>query len=253
MSPSTSDVGALPPAQCDHLGVVEDRRARVGGAANVCERQAPVVRHRVRVERAGAERLAAQARNEPPRPLDRDGPVQPGARERRVDQDPGLDEPGPVRAALVEREQEGQPADEVRRDDAHQRPPLLVGLADEPHVAEAEVAEAAVDQLGRRGRRAAAEVAPVDERNREPVSRGRLGDAGADDAAADHEQVEAAIAELGDRAGAALYGQSGFVHAFLPEASASSSRPYSAPHGRSSRAAVIAPSVSRSRISAPCG
>ena len=51
-------VGALPPAQCDHLGVVEDRRARVGGTANVCERQAPVVRHRVRVERAGAERLA---------------------------------------------------------------------------------------------------------------------------------------------------------------------------------------------------
>ena len=246
-------VGALPPAQCDHLGVVEDRRARVGGTANVCERQAPVVRHRVRVERAGAERLPAQARNEPPRPLDRDGPVQPGAGERRVDQDPRLHEPGPVRAALVEREQEGQPSDEVRRDDSHQRPPLLVGLADEPHVAEAEVPEAAVDQLGRRRRRAAAEVAPVDERHREPVGRGRLGDAGADDAAADHEQVEAAIAEVGDRAGAALYGQSGFVHAFLPEASASSSRPYSAPHGRSSRTAVIFPSVSRPRISAPCG
>ena len=84
----------------------------------------------------------------------------------------------------------------MRRDDAHEHAPLVVGLPHEPHVAEAEVAQAAVDQLRRRARRRAGEVAPVDERDAHPVRARGLGDAGADDPPADDEQVEAARPEL---------------------------------------------------------
>src|SRR5207245_7504337 len=70
-------------------------------------------------------------------------------------------------------------------------PPLLVRLADEADVAEPQVPEAAVDQLRGRTRRPAAEVAAVHERHGETVPRRRRRDPRADDAAADHEQVEA--------------------------------------------------------------
>ena len=71
----------------------------------------------------------------------------------------------------------------------------MVRLADEPHVAEPEVAQAAVHQLRRGARGSPGEVALVDERDLEAVRGRRLGDAGADDAAADHEQVELADGE----------------------------------------------------------
>ena len=75
-----------------------------------------------------------------------------------------------------------------------------MGLAHQPDVAETEVAEAAVDQLRRGARRAAAEVAAVDERDSEPVRSGELGDPGPDDPAADHEQVVPPLAQLRERA-----------------------------------------------------
>jgi hypothetical protein len=56
----------------------------------------------------------------------------------------------------------------MRRDDLHERPALMMRLAHEPDVAEAEVAEAAVDELRRGRRRARAEVRAVDERDGEP-------------------------------------------------------------------------------------
>ena len=135
----------------------------------------------------------------------------------------------------------------MRRDDVHQQPPLVMRLAHEPDVAEPQVAEAAVDQLRRRARRRAREVALVDERDREPVRRRRLRDAGADDPAADHEQVELARRELLERGYACVH--SGFVQALRAlRRRTTSMRPYGASGGRSSRHAVIRPAESRSRI-----
>ena len=118
-----------------------------------------------------------------------------------------------MRAVAVEREDERQPLDEVRRDDAHQVAPLLVRLADEAHVAHLQVAQAAVHELRRRARGGAREVAAFDERHVEAVRARRLGDPGSDDPAADHEQVEPPRRELLDRRYAI---HSGFVQARLP-------------------------------------
>ena len=78
----------------------------------------------------------------------------------------------------------------MRRSDAQERAALVVRLADEPEVAHPQVPEPAVDELGRAAGRGRAEVAALDERDVE-AGVGRLcRDRGADDAAADHEQVE---------------------------------------------------------------
>src|SRR5205814_7546789 len=102
-----------------------------------------------------------------------------------------------------------------------------------PHVAEPEIPEPAVDQLRRRAGRRGGEVALVDERDREPVSRRGLRDAGADDAAADDEQVELPLPELRQRLRAR--GQTGFVHARRPDASSTSTRAYGVSPRRPSR------------------
>lgn len=75
----------------------------------------------------------------------------------------------------------------------------MVGLADEPHVAEAQVAQATVDELRGGTRGAAAEVALVDEGDGEAATRRLRRDPRADDPATDHEQVEPALRELGRR------------------------------------------------------
>ena len=137
---------------------------------------------------------------------------------------------------------------EVRRHRAGQRAPLVVRLADEPHVTEPEVAQAAVDQLRGCARRPGAEVAGVEERDREPLARRVRGRRGADHAAADHEQVER---RPGERLAGRRPGQSGFVHALRPYPSTTSTRANGAFSGRSRRAATISPSAVVSRISAP--
>ena len=230
------------------LGVVEHRRARRRRGADVGEAQPAVVRPRVRVEPARAEALRAQSRHEALRALGVDEPVQARAGERLVEDDPGLHDQRPVRPAAVEREQERQPADEVRRTDAHQVPALLVSLADEADIAEPQVAQAAVDQLGRGARGRSAEVGAVDERDGEAGVGGLGRDPGADDPRADHEQIERAALELVERAAARVaHSHSGFVHAFRPARSTSSMRTWPAPAGSSRLALVRAPSSARSR------
>jgi hypothetical protein len=83
----------------------------------------------------------------------------------------------------------------VRGDPARERLDLAERLPDEREVAEAEVAEPAVDELRGRARRPGGKIAALDERDGEPVARRELGDAGAEDSAADDEQVEALAAE----------------------------------------------------------
>src|SRR6185503_21092032 len=136
--------------------------------------------------------LEPERRDASLRPLGRNEAAQPLARERRVEPEPRLDGEGAVGAVLVDGEEEGQAPDEVRGDDAHQRAALFVRLADEPDVAQAQVAQTAVDQLRGRARRSGAEVALVDERYGKPGARRLVGDPGTDDPSADHQQVELA-------------------------------------------------------------
>ena len=205
-------------SQLAHLRVVEDRRPGVRGRPDVGEAETAVVRDRVRIEAARAQVVEAQARDVLPCAPGRDEPVQPCARERGVEDETGLHRQPAVGPVPVEREQEGQAADEMRRDNMHQNPALVMGLAYKANVAEPQVAEAAVDQLrgGARGPRA--EVPAIDERNGEAGAR-RLGrDSRPDDPASDHEQVERPLPEaFARRLAAELKGHSGFVQAFRPK------------------------------------
>jgi hypothetical protein len=185
------------------------------------------VRPRVGVETARAQVPSTERRHHAPRTLDVDEPVEPRASERLVDGDPRLHDERPVRAAVVERQEEGDAAHEVRRDDVHQRAPLVVRLPDETDVPEAQVAEPAVDELRRRARRRAPEVAPVDECDGEAGMRGLVRDCRADDPAAHDEQVERPAAQLLECARPVDFvaqSHKGLPHAFRPSRSATSTR-----------------------------
>jgi hypothetical protein len=90
----------------------------------------------------------------------------------------------------------------VRRNASHEVAALLVCFADEPHVAESQVAQPSVDELRRGARGRATEVAALDQRNRKPVPGRGCGDAGADDPAAYDEQIEVSAGKLFERTGA---------------------------------------------------
>ena len=81
------------------------------------------------------------------------------------------------------------------RDHAHEEAPLVMRLAHKTDVAEAEVAEPAVDELRRGARRRPGEISFSTSGDLQTVRARRFGDAGADDAASDDEQVEAHGAE----------------------------------------------------------
>ena len=210
------------------------------------------MRVRVGVDAAAAQSVQTQVGHRPHRTRGTHEAAEPLARQRRVEPDPGLHRRRAVRPAAVERQEERNPAHEMRRDDGQESTALLVRLAHETDVAQPQVTEPAVDQLRRRARRGAAEVAAVDERDGEPVPRRRRCDSRADDAAADHEQVEALGREPLAEDVTGRYVHSGFVHAFRPCSSSTSSRPY-AEAGRASRAATIRPSSLSSRISPRSG
>ena len=105
---------------------------------------------------------------------------------------------------LVQRQEKLDPAHEVRRDDLRQHASFVMRLAHEPDVAEAQVAETAVDELRRRARRPPAKSSP---RPARPQARpgGVGGDGSADDPSSDDEQVEAPGRELLDRSIAGVH------------------------------------------------
>ena len=70
------------------------------------------------------------------------------------------------RAAALQRQQEWEGRDQMRRN-AEQRLPLAQIQTDQPDIAHRQIAEPAMDQTSRRGRRAAAEVIPLDQRDAE--------------------------------------------------------------------------------------
>ena len=98
-------------------------------------------------------------------------------------QHPGRPQAGPVR------QHETQRPDDVRRR-RPQRLALFERVAHQPEGVVFEIAQAAVDQLGRGGGGRRGEVAFLDQQRLQPAPGGVAGDADAIDAAADHRDVE---------------------------------------------------------------
>lgn len=103
-------------------------------------------------------------------------------------------------------------------------------------------------ELGRGARRPGTEVSCIDEGDGEALACRVRGSRSSDDTAADDEQIERPLRERLPRRFA---GQSGFVHAFRPVWSTTSTRANGAVSGRSSRAAAMSPSDVASSTSAP--
>ena len=114
-------------------------------------------------------------------------------------------EPGPdfAVAALVAEggDQERRRVDQVRGELDHQLA-LEQRLADEAEVEVLQVAQAAVDHLRGAARGADRVVAALEQRHRVAARGGVEGDAGAGDAAADHDDLEALAGDRLDRGGA---------------------------------------------------
>ena len=174
----------------DDLCAVQDRGARLLRGEDVLEAEPRVVRPRVGIQRARAQPVETELWHELLRAIGRDEPVEAGPGESRVEEDPALHEGRAERAVPVERQEKREAVHEVRGDVGGQGTPLVVGLAHEADVAEAQVAEPAVDELRRRARRPRAEVARVDEGHRETRAGCVGGRRRADHAPADDEQVE---------------------------------------------------------------
>ena len=100
-------------------------------------------------------------------------------------------------SAVVDREDEGNRTHETGGQ-AQQQAAFGAGLTDEPELAVAKIAEAAVDEFGGAAAGAGGEIAGFDESGSQAAGGGVEGDAAAGDAAADHEQIELPRAELGD-------------------------------------------------------
>ena len=196
-----SELGDRPAFEPGQLDSVDHGRARIGRAAQVREAEPCVIGLGVGVETGGAKAVEPERRHERRRGSGRDHPppLRDGAGQSRVRPERPADGDAAVRAAAVDRQHELQRRDEMGRDVAAEGMHLGERLADEAEVAEAQVAEPAVDELRRCTRRARGEVVALDDRDVEPVPGRNLGDAGADDPAADDEKVEPPRAQTLER------------------------------------------------------
>ena len=95
---------------------------------------------------------------------------------------PAREAPERQPVAAVQRKEEGQGPDQVRRD-PEQDAALPVGLEHQAEVARLQVAQAAVDQAAGARAGARAEIVLLDQHRAEPAHRRVAGDAGAGDAA----------------------------------------------------------------------
>ena len=194
------DESSLEPQELD---AVEHHRTGVDGAAEVRQTEPSIVGLGVGIEAGGAQAVEPKRRDELRRSRRRDhaSTLGDGARQAGVRPERTADRNPPVRPTAIDREQEVQRTDQVWRDETAERMHLGQRLTDEAEVAEAQVAQAAVDELRRRARRARREVVALDERDPEPVPRSNLGDAGSDDPATHDEQVEPLRAQALERGG----------------------------------------------------
>ena len=178
--------------QLDDAGRGDDGRAVGGRRADGRQRVAGVVGLGVVVEQPTGQGVALEGRGQ----LERSGAGQllvarhrARAAHRVVEGQAGGDV-GALPAAAGQRVEEGDRLDEVRCDAAQHQLALLERLAHEVEVHLLEVAQAAVEELGRPRRRAGGEVALLDEGRRETAGGRVEGDAAAGDAATDDEHVE---------------------------------------------------------------
>ena len=180
------------PAAVDPLGLVEreigfDRRAIGGGVDRIGEGEAGVIDEGVPIDealRAALERIGegAVARPEPARSGQRRFAAQ-----QIVKIEPGADHP-PRAHGMFMRQDEFEAVDQVRR--RLQQPLALVKrLRDQAEIVIFEIAQAAVNQLGRFRRRLTGEIALVDEQHRQAKQRRLARDRAAVDAAADDEEI----------------------------------------------------------------
>ena len=160
--------------EADDGDVVGDRGAVVGGGAGDGHRVAGVVDLGVVVLEGADHRVVAHRRRDPHR-LALGEVTVPGhslvaAAERVVEDHPGADV-GRF-PALLQREEEGDGADQVRGQRLQQEAALAQRLADQAEVYLLEVAEPAVDQLARARRGPGGVVARLQQRHREAARGG---------------------------------------------------------------------------------
>ncbi len=180
----------------DHAGPVGHVRPERGGGAHQRHRVPGVVDAGVVVPDGADQGVLAQgghlAQRLTPRELlvHRDAARPRRQAGHRVVQRETRCDVGPLPEAPLERVHERDRVDEVRREPLQQQTPLAQRLPHQPEVEHLQVAQPAVDQLGRARRRAAGPVAGLDQRDAEPAGRGVEGRPGADDPAADDEDVD---------------------------------------------------------------
>ena len=97
---------------------------------------------------------------------------------------------GPLQERLGQRVQERHRPGQVRGEHGEHQPALVQRFLDQAEVEHFEVAQAAVDELGGPGRCARGPVAGLHDADAEAARDGVQGGAGADDAAADDQDVE---------------------------------------------------------------
>ena len=100
----------------DHLGVVRDDATGGGCRPDVGETEPPVVRERVDVDAAAAQSFEPEVGDALQRARGRQQAAEPVTGEPRVEREPESERRRPVGAVTVEREEERQLPDEVRRD-----------------------------------------------------------------------------------------------------------------------------------------
>jgi hypothetical protein len=172
---------------------------RGGGASDADDEPGVVLELAVPVQQRTPNALGAQRGGEPARLVRRDPPgsrqpvgAEPGQTAQPVAYpQAGLDAGGLTPAGrLVERDHEGQRADQMRSGAAHEDGPLARGFPGEPDVARLEVPQAPVDELRAPAARPVGEVAPLEQRDGEPARGGVERHPRPGDAAADHHHID---------------------------------------------------------------
>ena len=185
------------PQQGGDPGVVDRDRAGLPCRDDIFQAEPGIVHAAVPVEGRAGQPLGIEQRLTPPGLVRRQHPMWPGVApqgEQVVEQHPGVHQGAGRVGAAVKRDQQWQRADQMRRD-ALQGVALAAGLEDQPEVEPFQVTQAAVDQFGRARRSAAGKIVLLDQGDHSPAQGQVAGDAGAGDAAADDQRIEAAGGE----------------------------------------------------------
>jgi hypothetical protein len=212
------------PQEAGHPGPGGHQRAEVRRRAGDVHGVPGVVHLAVVVPDRADQRVLAQRRRGPQRappgqvPVPRQPALRPGrgrGRHHVVEHDPGAD----VRALpdpVLQRVEEGQRPGQVRGQLADDQAALPQRLVHQPEVQHLQVAQAAVQQLAGPARRAAGEVAPVDQADPEAAGGGVEGSSRAHHATTHDQDVELLGGQALQCGRAGIRGQCDSLHARHP-------------------------------------